>query len=109
MVIGYLTLLLGEWLTYASLKVHLAAIVAYTRGYIERHLFTAPIIKRFLEGAKRIAQSMSAPTPTWNLPVVLTQLMKKEFEPIYKATLKFITIKPAFLTAMTSLRSVSEL
>ena len=78
-VLAYPTHLLDNGLTYASLKVHLAAIVAYTRGSRGDSLFTLPVVKRFLEDSKNIAPPRSAPTPMWNLNIVLTQLMSEPF------------------------------
>ncbi|XP_078522268.1 uncharacterized protein LOC144791469 [Lissotriton helveticus] len=106
-VLRYLTHLIKAKLSSSSLRVHLAAIVAYTRGETGRSFFTSQVVKRFLEGAKRIAPPKRMPPPAWNL--VLTELMKAPFEPIHKASLQMLTMKTAFLVAITSLRRVSEL
>ncbi|XP_078500130.1 uncharacterized protein LOC144755257 [Lissotriton helveticus] len=108
-VLKYLTHLLETNLSSSSLRVHLAAIVAYTRGETGKSFFTSMIVKRFLEGAKRIAPPKRLPAPAWNLNIVLTELMKAPFEPMHKATLQMLTLKTAFLVAITSLRRVSEL
>ena len=71
----YLTHLVDNGLTFSSLKVHLAAIVAYTRGVRGDSLFTIPVVKRFLEGTKNVAPHRMWSPPMWNLNVVLTQLM----------------------------------
>ena len=87
-VLLYLTHLVDSGLTFSSLKVHLAAIVAYTRGATGDSFFTLPVVKRFLEGTKNIAPPRMMPPPMWNLNLVLTQLMKEPFEPLHKAELK---------------------
>lgn len=102
-VLRYLTHLLQSNLSYTSLKVHLAAIVAYTRGETGKSFFSSQVVKRFLEGAKRIAPPKRMPPPAWKLNVVLTQLMKAPFEPMHKTTLHMLTLKAAFLVAITSL------
>lgn len=107
-MLKYLTHLIDCQLTCSSLKVRLIALVAYTRGHIGRRFFTAPVIKRFLEGAKRIAPPKKVSAPTWNLNVVLTHLMKAPFEPLHKAILKMPTLKTAFLVVIPSLRRVGE-
>ncbi|XP_078514164.1 uncharacterized protein LOC144773171 [Lissotriton helveticus] len=108
-VLKYLTHLLEKNLSSSSLRVHLAAIVAYTRGETCRSFFTSQVVKRFLEGAKRIAPPKRVPPPAWNLNIVLTELIKEPFEPLHKVSLKMLTMKTAFLVAITSLRRVSEL
>lgn len=101
--------MLDSNINYSSLKVHLAAIVAYAREDSCKSFFKAPVIKSVLERSKRIAPPRKAPAPMWSLSTVLTQLMTGPFEPMHKAELKYITIKTPFLIAKTSLRRVSEL
>ena len=66
-VLLYLTHLVDNGLTFSSLKVHLAAIVSYTRGVGGDSLFTIPVIKRFLEGTKNLVPPRVLPPPMWNL------------------------------------------
>ncbi|KAJ1093250.1 hypothetical protein NDU88_006355 [Pleurodeles waltl] len=47
--------------------------------------------------------------PQWDLNLVLTFLMCAPFEPFHNCPLRLLTIKTAFLVAITSARRVSEL
>ena len=47
--------------------------------------------------------------PSWDLDVVLGALNSPPFEPLGGADLKWLSIKTAFLLAVTSARRVSEL
>ena len=47
--------------------------------------------------------------PPWDLDVVLGALQRSPFEPLGGANLKWLSMKTAFLLAITSARRVSEL
>jgi integrase len=47
--------------------------------------------------------------PTWNLALVLQTLLRKPYEPIGKAEIKFLTLKTVFLVALASGSRVSEI
>ncbi len=47
--------------------------------------------------------------PSWNLSVVLQALQRNKFEPLQSVDLSALSIKMAFLTALTSIRRVGDL
>lgn len=47
--------------------------------------------------------------PEWDLPIVLNMLKREPFEPIKKASLKYITWKTVFLFAITTFRRCGDL
>ena len=46
---------------------------------------------------------------SWNLSLVLHQLTKEPFEPLKKASLKHLSFKTVFLSALASVKSRSEI
>ncbi|XP_042300431.1 uncharacterized protein LOC121918446 [Sceloporus undulatus] len=68
-----------------------------------------PHVKRLLRGLSNRAPPTRHRFPTWNLHTVLKALTVEPFEPIRKVSLRFLTLKVIFLTAITSARRVSEL
>lgn len=46
--------------------------------------------------------------PPWNLSLVLNALTKEPFGPLSEANLKWVTLKIAFLLAITLCRSISD-
>lgn len=108
-IVLYLTHLLDSGLVFNSIKVHLAALSAYTTSQLKVSWWKIPVIKAFMEGVKRIHPPIADIAPGWDLNVVLTRLMGSPFEPMHKASLKHLTLKTAFLIAITSVRRVSEL
>ena len=52
---------------------------------------------------------MTRLVPEWDLRVVLTALQKYPFEPLSKSSLKYVTLKTVFLTAITTFRRVGDI
>ena len=68
------------------------------------------LISRFLRGAQRLTVRATGPAvPPWDLDVILGALQRSPFEPLGGANLKWLSMKTAFLLAITSARRVSEL
>ncbi len=68
------------------------------------------LISRFLRGAQRLTVRSTGPAvPPWDLDVVLGALQSPPFELLGGADLRWLSIKTAFLLAVTSARRVSEL
>ncbi|XP_069497302.1 uncharacterized protein [Ambystoma mexicanum] len=108
-VVTYMLHLLDAGLVFNSLKVHLAALSAYTTSHNKVSWWKVPVVKAFMEGVKRLHPPISNPPPGWDLNVVLAKLMGPPFEPMHKSSLKHLTYKTAFLVAITSIRRVSEI
>lgn len=47
--------------------------------------------------------------PTWDLTLVLQALMSSPFEPLGSTSLRYLSLKMAFLLAVTSVHRVSEI
>ncbi|XP_042300634.1 uncharacterized protein LOC121918687, partial [Sceloporus undulatus] len=68
-----------------------------------------PHIRRLLKGVSNRSPPTIHRFPSWDLHKVLKALTIAPFEPLREASLKFLTFKTLFLTAITSARRVSEL
>ncbi|XP_026545234.1 uncharacterized protein LOC113426991 [Notechis scutatus] len=66
-------------------------------------------IRRFLKGAANLRPPMVHRFPTWDLPKVLRALMTEPFEPLRSISLHLLSLKVAFLVAITSARRISEM
>ncbi len=96
-------------LTPSTLRVYVAAIVAFHApldvGPLRRH----QLVVRFLRGAWRMRPATRSRVPTWDLAVVLEGLSLAPFEPLELAMAKNLTFKMVFLLAITSLKRVGDL
>lgn len=74
-----------------------------------RSLWSHPLVCSFLKGAVRLHPPRVTRVPSWDLPTVLDALRSPPFEPLERADLKWVSIKLAFLLAVTSAKRVGEL
>ncbi|XP_039524680.1 uncharacterized protein LOC120477243 [Pimephales promelas] len=96
-------------LTPSTLKVYVAAIAAFHAPLGDGSLGRHQLIVRFLRGAWRMRPAARTRVPSWDLAVVLEGLAEAPFEPLESAEAKNLTLKVAFLLAITSLRRVGDL
>ncbi len=96
-------------LSPSTLKVYVAAIAAFDAPSRDGPLGRLPLVVRFLRGTRRMRPATRPRIPTWDLAVVLGALAEAPFEPMESAEAKYLTLKMAFLLAITSLRRVGEL
>jgi hypothetical protein len=68
-----------------------------------------PYIIRLLKGVFNLRPPITKLLPEWDLPKVLKAIQKYPFEPLMKTSLKYVTYKAVFLTAITTYRRVSDL
>ncbi len=74
-----------------------------------RSLGKHDLIVRFLKGARRMNASRSPLVSSWDLFIVLAGLHRGPFEPLDSVELKFLSLKTAVLTALTSIKWVGDL
>ena len=93
-----------------TLRGMLAAIKAVCIGEFAISEDGCSMISRYLRGARRLTASSRAPqVPTWNLYLVLEALKHPPFEPLGNVDRKWLSLKTAFLLAITSARRIGEL
>lgn len=96
-------------LSPSTLKVYVAAISSFHTPLREGFLGKLPLVVLFLRGARRMRPATRSKVPTWDLAVVLGALAEAPFKPLESAEAKHLTLKMAFLLAITSLRRVGDL
>ncbi len=96
-------------LSPSTLKVYVAAIAAHHDAVDGRSLGKHDLIVRFLKGARRMNSSRPPLVPSWDLSIVLAGLQRGPFEPLDSVELKFLSLKTALLTALTSIKRVGDL
>ncbi len=108
-VLSFLQERLERRLSPSTLKVYVAAIAAHHDAVDGRSLGKHDLIVRFLKGARRMNPSSPPRVPSWDLSIVLAGLQRGPFEPLDSVELKFLSLKTALLTALTSFKWVGDL
>nr|XP_025044009.1 uncharacterized protein LOC112546943 [Pelodiscus sinensis] len=108
-ILDYILDLKASGLSISSLRVHLSAIAAFHTSVDGFSIFNHPITKRFLKGLQNVYPPHKAPSPLWDLNLVLNCLTRPPFNPLATVPLPFLFMKVCFLLAITSVRRVSEL
>jgi hypothetical protein len=91
-------------------------VKGYVTAIAERHelidglsLGLHRLVIKWVRGLTQFRPASCPVLPTWRLQFVLKALTRAPFEPLKEADLKYVTLKTAFLVALTSARRVSEL
>uniref|UniRef100_K7F170 Core-binding (CB) domain-containing protein n=1 Tax=Pelodiscus sinensis TaxID=13735 RepID=K7F170_PELSI len=108
-LLDYLLSLKHSGLALSTIKVHAAAIAAFHRSEQGTSFLADPLTKLFFKGLQNTFPPVWPPVPIWDLNHVLKSLTKPPFEPIATCSLSHLSMKVAFLVAITSSRRVSEL
>ncbi len=108
-VLSFLQERLERRLSPSTLKVYVAAIAAHHDAVDGRSLGKHDLIVRFLKGARRMNPSRPPLVPSWDLSIVQAGLQRGPFEPLDSVELKFLSLKTALLTALTSIKRVGDL
>lgn len=104
-ILDFLQAGLDKGLRPATLKVQISAL----SSFFSRALALDPWIARFIRGASRIRPTGRITTPPWDLSLVLSALTKPPFEPVSEVSVKLLTLKAAFLVAITTARRIGEI
>ncbi len=108
-MLSFLQERLERRLSPSTLKVYVAAIAAHHDAVEGRSLGKHDLIVRFLKGARRKNPFRPPLVPSWDLSIVLAGLQRGPFEPLDSVELKFLSLKTALLTALTSIKQVGDL
>lgn len=83
--------------------------VAALSMFLDSRLALNPLIKRFLLARERVSPVKTNRFSPWGLSLVLDALTKGPFEPVAQISVKFLSLKMAFLLAITTARRVGDL
>ena len=95
--------------SHSTLKVYVAAISSLHDGVDGAMVGRHRLVSLFLRGALRLCPPTAMRAPAWDLPLVLEALSSPPFEPLGQVRLKWLSMKAAFLHAITSAKRVGEL
>ncbi|KAL2095682.1 hypothetical protein ACEWY4_007830 [Coilia grayii] len=101
--------LFDKGLTPSTIKVYAAAISAQLARVDGQTVGSHPLVAGFLKGALRLRQPRRSRVPKWDLPLVLQALCDAPFEPLLTVDVSWLSMKTAFLLAITSAKRVGEL
>ena len=107
-VLTFLQDLLDKGKSHSTVKVNLAAISACHVGFGDKALSEAPLVRKFMRGARKARPVTRSLVPPWDLSLVLGGLSGPPFEPLEAVSLKFLTLKTALLVALTTAKRVSD-
>ncbi len=91
-----------------TLRVYVAAIAA-RRELDEIPLGRHWMVSAFMRGVRRLRPVRPTAVPSWDLSVVLEELVTAPLEPLESASDRILTLKVVLLLALTSLKRVGDL
>ena len=108
-ILEYIESLKGIDLKYNTIASHISALSNCLPLLDGSSIGACPLVCRWLRGLKASNPPRRNLSPPWDLAVVLAALREPPYEPLGSASFKYLTLKTAFLLAITSVRRVSEL
>lgn len=109
LIVDYILDLKKTGLSLSSVKVHLAAITAFHRKIEGYSIFAHPTTKRFLKSMSNLFPQIRHPTSAWDLNLVLKSLTKPPFKPMVTCSLMHLSMKTAFLVAITLAQRIARI
>ena len=108
-VLEFLQSLLDSGQSHSTLRVYVAAISSLHDRVDSATVGCHRLVSLFLRGALRLRPPTAMRSPVWDLPLVLEALSSPPFEPLGQGGFKWLSMKAAFLLAITSAKRVGEL
>ncbi|XDV25256.1 hypothetical protein PO909_029202 [Leuciscus waleckii] len=108
-VLEFLQHLLDTGRSPATLRVFVAALSAHRNPLGGISIGAEKLVAAFLKGAVRLNPPARIVHTQWDLQMVLNSLRLPPYEPLDQADIKSLSMKTAFLLAITSTRRVGEL
>ena len=106
---NYLQHLLSVPIKVATILTHILALRVCCDPIDRVSIGNHPLVKTWVKGAKVLNLRIRTLMPAWSLSVVLPALRESPYEALAQADLKHVTLKTAFLIAITSARRSAEL
>ena len=108
-VLNYLQSLADLGLKYNTAKSHASALSSCCMPVDGYAVGSHPLVLRWLKGFLAIRPPVRLIMPPWDLAIILQALRQAPYEPLESVPLEFLTLKTAFLIAVTLARRISEL
>ncbi|XP_061094957.1 uncharacterized protein LOC133126631 [Conger conger] len=108
-VLNFVQSLLDKGLSLSTIRGYVFAISACHTGYSGSTVAAHPLVKRFIQGVRRLKPVAPPRVPQWDLTVVLKALCSPPFEPLESVEWRALSLKVALLTALVSAKRVSDL
>ena len=108
-VLEFLQSLLDSGRSHSTLRVYASAISSRHERVDGATVGGHRLVSLFLRGALRLRPPRTLRAPAWDLPLVLEAMSLPPFEPLTQVGLKWLSMKVAFLLAITSAKRVGEL
>ena len=108
-VLEFLQSLLDSGRSHSTLRVYVAAISSQHERVDGATVGCHRLVPLFLRGAPWLRLPRTLRAPAWDLPLVLEAMSSPPFEPLTQVGLKWLSMKVAFLLAITSEKRVGEL
>ena len=105
----FLTYLYDSGLKYRTISGYRSMLSAIVHPINNVPVGQHPHLIRLLKGVFVSRPPVSRLVPDWDLMKVLNALQKPPFEPLRKIKLKYLTLKCAFLVAITTFRRCADL
>ncbi|KAI2663425.1 Transposon Tf2-9 polyprotein [Labeo rohita] len=93
----------------STLKVYVAAILAFHATVDGHSVGKHDLVTRFLRGARRLRPPRPPTAPPWDLALVLEALARPPFEPLQSVGLKELSFKATLLLALASVKRIGDL
>ena len=111
-VLSFLQSLADSGRKVNTIKGYITAIAhrhaLFSQGSSQLKLSDLDVVQTWVRGLTLLHPEPRIRVPEWNLDVVLSALKKPPFYPLKDASLKHLTLRTAFLLALTSARRASE-
>ena len=107
-ILEYLQVILEKF-SSNTVALHKASISKFHNGFGGTPVGKHPRVVEFLKGAFNKKPPIRVILPSWDLSTVVNMLCAPPFVPLAEASLKNLTLKAAFLVAITSARRSSEI
>ncbi len=108
-VLSLLQEMLNKQCSSSTIKVSVAAIVAFDAPIAGRSVGRDSAGTQFLRCARRKYSPRPRSVPPWDLPTILRALKGPPFEPLQSSSLRVLSMKTALLLALASVKRVEDL
>ncbi len=108
-VLSFLQEMLDKQRSSSTIKVYVAAIVAFHAPTAGRLVSRDSAVVQFLQGTRRTNPPRPHTVPPWDLPTILRALKGPPFEPLKSMSLRALSLKTTLLLVLVSVKQLGDL